>query len=331
MVRVAVIGVGNIGRTHARCYKGDTLAELAAVCDLVKEKADAAAAEFGVTAYPSVADLLANERLDAVSVTTAGIENGSFHYEPTMQALDAGVDVLVEKPLSNDIGQAREMVAHARAKGRSLACNLNHRFTPAAARAKEWVQEGKLGQLLFCNMALWIRNPNESAPYFHLRALHAHSVDVMRYFCGDVARVQAFFTKGPGRKIWSTAQINMQFTSGALGHLTGSYDMSANHGIERCEVAGSQARFVIDNVCQELAFYPHAAREATIVRNLGGMTEFAQTFPARIHRFLEQLAEGVPPEQIEGSGAEALAAQEVIEAAIRSHETGSVVDVRRDA
>jgi predicted dehydrogenase len=51
------------------------------------------------------------------------------------------------------------------------------------------------------------------------------------------------------------------------------------------------------------------------------------TFKNRIHRFLEQLSERVPREQIEGSGEEALAAQEVVEAAIRSHETGQVVDV----
>src|ERR671925_193972 len=87
MLRVAVIGMGGIGRTHARCYRNDPLAGLVAVCDIVKEKADAAAAEFGVKAYYSVKDLLAHEQLDSVSVPTAGVENGSFHYEPTMQAL----------------------------------------------------------------------------------------------------------------------------------------------------------------------------------------------------------------------------------------------------
>jgi predicted dehydrogenase len=331
MLRVAVIGMGGIGRTHARCYRNDPLAGLVAVCDIVKEKADAAAAEFGVKAYYSVKDLLAHEQLDSVSVTTAGVENGSFHYEPTMQALEAGVHVLCEKPLSNNIGHAREMVAAARTRGRYLATNLNHRFTPAAARAKEWVDQGRLGQLMFINMALWIRNPNESAPYFHIRALHPHSIDVMRYYCGDIKSVQAFFSKGPGRNIWSNASINMLFQNGIIGHLTGSYDMSNNHSIERCEVAGNKGRFVIDNVCAELGLYPHDSREATIIRHAGGMTEFAQTFPARIHRYLEQVSQHVPPEQLDGSGADGLAAQEVIEAAIWSHETRSIVDVGRTA
>lgn len=331
MLRVAVIGMGNIGRTHARCYKADPLAELVAVCDIVKDKANAAAAEFGVKAYYSVKDLLANEQLDSVSVCTSGVENGSFHYEPTMQALEAGVHVLCEKPLSNNIREAREMVAFARERGLYLATNLNHRFTPAAAKAKEWVREGRLGQLMLINMTLWIRNPNESAPYFHIRALHPHSIDVMRYYCGDIKSVQAFFAKGPNRQIWSNCSINMLFKNGVIGHLTGSYDMTNNHSIERCEVAGNKGRFVIDDVCKEVAFYPHDSREVTIIRNAGGMSEFNQTFAARIHRYLEQVSQNVPPEQLEGSGADGLAAQEVIEAAIQSHENRSIVDVNASA
>ena len=70
---------------------------------------------------------------------------------------------------------------------------------------------GRLGELNIVNMTMWINNPNESSPYFHMRALHPHSIDVMQYFCGDVKRVQAFFKRGKGRKIWSNVQVNMQF------------------------------------------------------------------------------------------------------------------------
>ena len=59
----------------------------------------------------------------------------------------------------------------------------------------------------------------------------------------------------------------------------------------------------------------------------GGMKDFAETFTRRIHRFLEQLAEGAKPEEIDGSGGDGLAAQAVIDANIRSLETGTVVNV----
>lgn len=329
MLRVAVIGTGNIGRIHAGVYRDDQLAQLVAVCDVVQAKADAFAAEFGARAFYDVGEMLRGEQIDLVSVTTAGPENGGHHYEPVMQCLAAGKAVLCEKPLSNNIEQARAMVAAARERGVYLGVNLNHRFVPLAARARQYLTDGALGEPLFVNMALWIRNPNESSPWFHLRALHPHSIDVMRYFCGDIVRVQAFLKQARGRQIWSNASINMQFADGTLGHLTGSYDMTTTHPFERCEVAGSRGRFVLDNVYEALTFYPHDAAETTVIRNsiMGGVASFRDTFVNRIHRFLEQVSAGVAPDEIEGSGAEGLAAQEVIEAAIRSWETGSIVDL----
>ena len=326
-LKVAVVWAGNIGRQHVSVYAEDGLAELVAVCDQIPDKASALAARFGAEVYDSVDEMLQRAEIDLVSVATAGKENGGDHFAPVMAALDAGKHVLVEKPISNDIGEARRMVASAREKGLSLGVDLNHRFVPAAARAKELMEEGRLGQPLFANMNLWIGNPNESSPWFHLRALHPHSIDVMRYFCGDVVKVHAFATKAPGRKIWSVASINMAFASGAVGHLTGSYDMDVRHPIERCEVGGAKGRFVIDNVFQELTFYPHGSGELLVMRNpiFGGVKEFSQTIQRRIHRFLEQVTAG--DQMIEASGEDGLAAQEVIEAAIRSIETGQAVEV----
>lgn len=331
MLRTAVIGTGNIGRIHATMHKSSEHGQLVAVCDVVREKSDAFAEQFGVKPYYSVDEMLRHEQLDIVSVTTAGPENGGHHYAPVMAALNAGINVLCEKPLSNEIEKAREMVATARARNLYLGVNLNHRFSPLADRAKQWVEQARLGELLFVNMALWIRNPNESSSWFHLRALHPHSIDVMRFFCGDVVRVQAFLKKASHRQIWSNCSINMQFADGVVGHLTGSYDMTTIHPIERCEVAGTKARFVLENVNERLTLYPHDSEETTVVQStiMGRFTSFQDTFKQRIHRFVEQVSQKVPRDQIAGSGEEALAAQEVIEAAIRSHETGQVVDVPR--
>jgi UDP-N-acetylglucosamine 3-dehydrogenase len=241
-----------------------------------------------------------------------------------MQCLEAGLHVLGEKPISNDIVKARQMVAKADEKGVCYGINLNHRFVPPAAKAKQWIDEGRLGDLLLINMTMWIGNPNETSPWFHLRALHPHSIDIMRYFCGDVERVHAFLNRAPGRICYSNAQINMQFANGVVGHLTGSYDTDPRHNLERCEVLGTKGRFVLDNLYEELTFYPRGGQELTVIRNsiMGGLSGFNATFSNRIHRWLEQLTAGTAREQIEASGREGLAVQEVIEAAIRSFETG---------
>jgi len=326
MIKVAVVGVNNIGNIHCRAYDKHPDTRLAAVCDLMEERARAAGETYRAPAYTDVATMLREEEIDVVVVATSGVENGSHHFAPVMAALDAGKDVLVEKPISNDIEEARRMVAFAREKGVRLACNLNHRFTPAAFRAKELVSGGKLGAMLFLNMRLTIHNRSDATEWQHMRALHPHSVDVMRFFAGDVKRVQSFMTKAPGRTSWSTVSVNMEFASGAVGHLTGSYDMSMRHPIEFCEAAGTEGRFVIENVYESMTFYPHQSNDLLVVRNplFGGMQGFNDTFARRIDRFIEQVKSGAAPEEIEASGADALAAQEVIEAAIRSHTLGGL-------
>ena len=329
-LRVCVIGLGPIGQLHSRIYREEPLTELVGVCDLQRDRAEAAGKAFNVPHFLNAAEMLAALKPDICSVATGGFEYGSDHAAPTLQALDAGCHVLCEKPISNEIADAESMVERARQRGLCLGVNLNHRFTPAAVLAKQWLTEGRLGHLLFINMSMWIKNPAESSPWFHLKALHPHTIDVMRYFCGDIEAVHCFATKAPGRSIWSTAQFNLRFTNGVVGSLTGSYDIERGHPMERCEVGGTGGRFVLEDMFREVTLYPAGSLEKTVYTNpvFGGMREFADTFRNRIHRFVEQVSQGVPPDQIDGSGADGLAAQKVIAAAIESVKTESVVRVK---
>ena len=132
MLRACVIGMGPIGNRHARIYQEDPLAELVGVCDILKDRAASAALRLSVPVFYDAQKLLNELKPDVVSITTGGHEYGSDHFEPTMQALDAGCHVLGEKPISNEIDMAEQMVARAREKRRCYGINLNHRFTPAA-------------------------------------------------------------------------------------------------------------------------------------------------------------------------------------------------------
>ncbi len=334
-LNVAIVGLGNIGNTHARVYQQRSDVKLVAVCDIIKERADKAAATYGCPAFYSVQAMLKSGiRIDAASMCTAGKENGGDHYQPTMELLEAGVPTLGEKPISNEIDKAEEMVALAKKKNLRYGINLNHRFTPAARRAKEWVEAGRLGEINIINMTMWINNPNETSPWFHIRALHPHSLDVMRYFGGDVEKVQAFFKRGPradgpgGRRVcWSNVQVNLLFKNGIIGHLTGSYDAGGSYGLETLEVVGSEARFVLLDACEHLTFYPRFSRQTETYDYLGGMMSFSETFGSRIGVWVEQNIAQVKPEEIDASGADALYVQRIIEAIIQSWETGQVVSL----
>ena len=330
MLKVCVIGMGHIGNLHADIYKENENVRLVGVCDIIKDRAQRAGERLGVPWYLDAEDMLNKVKPDICSVTTGGFEYGSDHYKPTMQALSAGSHVLCEKPISNEISPAREMVSFAKEQGLCLGTNMNHRFTPAARQAKKWQDDGRIGDLLFVNMALWIGKFQElESPYYHLKALNPHSVDIMRYFCGDIDKVQCFAMKAPGRNIWSTASINMQFKNNAVGHLTSSYDIERGHPMERCEVAGTKGRLVFEDMWREATLYPAGNLEKRVFTNpvFGGYEGFDDTFRSRINTFVSQIVEGASPEDIDGSGSDGLEAQRVIQAAIVSLQTGKIVEV----
>ena len=329
MLNIAVVGLGGIGNRHAQCYRDNRHTKVVAACDIIEERADKAAAEYGCRAFYSIKAMLGSRlRIDAASVCSAGVENGGDHYKPTMELLGAGIPVLGEKPISNNVGEAKRMVALAKRKRLRYGIDLNHRFTPAAVKARQWLDAGRVGQVNFINMFMWINNPNESSPHFHMRALHPHSIDVMRYFGGDVARVHAFFKKGKGRKIWSNVHVNMQFKSGVLGHLMGSYDgggPGTPWGLERCDIIGSEAMVVIEDACEKLTFSPRFSIEREVYEHLGGMQSFGDTFESRIGKWIDDLRKKTKPADVDGKAEDALKAQLIIEAAIKSWETGTVV------
>lgn len=349
-LKVGVVGMSGIGNTHADAHKNDSLSDLVAVCDVVKERADAAAEKHGVKAYYSLKDMLANEDLDIVDVTTGGYENGSWHYEPAMEALDAGKHVLCEKPLSNDIEEAREMVKFAASKKLYLGCNLNHYFTPTADKAKKYMDEGMIGETVYLLFKMGFHGgeegygPNKSPrfnhPYAHMKAFLTHPFSVMRYFCGNIKDVQTFSTKPGFRKnksdlLLSVNSVHVRFEDDTVGYLL-SHRGDAIWGLGgwwSCEVAGSKGTFCIENCIEKLTYWnKEGAGDSLGLGNANpaevmdtGIKDFGQTFPLRIHAFLEDVTNKVPFEHIRASGRDALATLEYIWAVIESYENGGTV------
>ncbi len=345
-LRVGVVGMSGIGNTHATSYGKDPLARLVGVCDVVKEKADAAAAKHGVKAYYSLKEMLKHEEMDFVDVTTGGYENGSWHFEPAMEALAAGRHVLCEKPLSNDIGEARELVRYAAEKSLYLGCNLNHYFTPTAARAKQYMDDGQIGEVV--NLLFKVgfnggeetygfnKSPRFNQPYAHMKAFLTHPFSVMRYFCGDITHVQSFSTKPGFRKnkgdlLLSVNSVHVKFANDTVGYLM-SQRGDAVWGLGgwwSCEVAGSKGTFCIENCIERLTYWaaPKPGEKQPPAPEVldTGIKDFGATFPLRIHAFLEDLTNKVPREQLRSSGRDALATMEYIFAVIESYESGGAV------
>jgi len=349
-LKVGIVGMKGIGVPHADAHAQDPLADLVAICDVLKDRADSAAAKYGVKAYYSLKDMLDGEpELDIVDVSTGGLENGSWHYDPAMEAMEAGKNVLVEKPLSSDIEEAREMVAMATEMDVHLGCNLNHYFTPPAQRGKQYLDEGEVGELIYCLTKMGFQGSeieNYSAPqspkvkdfpYFHLKAFLTHPLSVMRYFCGDITHVQAFlnrpgFRKQAGDALLSTASIHVRFANDCVGYLL-SQRGDASYGLGgwwSVEVAGTKGTFCVENCIEKITYWkapdargpgaPSSGGQPVVTES--GTHDFGLSFPNRIHAFLEDITNKVPKWQLRGSGRDALAVLEYTFAVIESYELG---------
>jgi predicted dehydrogenase len=331
----------------------DPLGNIVAVCDNMKERADASAEKYGVKAYTNLTEMLRCEDLDIVDVCTGGLENGSWHYEPVMESLEAGKDVLVEKPISNNINEARQMVAKAAEKKVRLACNLNHFFTPPAERARQYMDDGQIGEQVYCLHKMGFSagedafGPNASSrfkgfPYGHFKAFLTHPFSVMRHFCGDITHVQAFANRPWTRRrtndiMLSTVSIHVRFANDCLGYLI-SQRGDATYGLGgwwSFELAGTRGTFCIENCIEKVTFWaaPGSNKAGSPEKMEGGtadgpevmdtgITDFGQTFPRRIHAFLEDITNGVHREHIRASGRDALAVLEYTFAVIDSYEQG---------
>ncbi|MFT5473575.1 MAG: putative dehydrogenase, partial [Kiritimatiellia bacterium] len=339
-------------------HKDDDLADLVAVCDVVQERADKLAEKVGVKAYYTLPDMLdAHPELDIVDVCTGGYENGSWHFDPTMQAMAAGKHVLCEKPLSNQVVEARQMVARASELDLYLGCNLNHYFSKPADEAMERMQNGDVGEVLYCLHKMGFAGGegtyggaptgyrDKGFPYFHVKAFLAHPFSIMRYFCGDITHVQAFmnqpgFRRSAGDVMLTVNSIHVRFASGAVGYLLSQRGDSTFGlgGWWSVEIGGTRGSFVIENCVEKLTYFPTPGSEGAaapeklklgespepIVTNTG-ITDFGTTFPTRIHAFLEDVTNKVPKSQLRSSGRDALATLEYTWAAIESHEQGGAL------
>ena len=129
-LRVAVVGVGYLGRFHAQKYAAIDQCELVAVADTNAQASGALASELGTKAVSDYRELLAH--IDAVSIATPT----ATHFDIASQFLQAGVHVLVEKPITESVEQARKLIGAARAAERVLQVGHLERFNPAILAAE---------------------------------------------------------------------------------------------------------------------------------------------------------------------------------------------------
>lgn len=231
-VRVGLIGCGKVGQIHATALASLPEAEFVAVCDASAERAQAFAQRHGALGFSDVAAMLRAAQLEAVLIGTPH----PLHAGPAIQAAEAGVHVLVEKPLAANLQDCDAMLAAAQRGGVQLAVISQRRLYEPVQRMKAAIDAGKIGQPLLgvFTMYSW-RDPAyyQSDPWRGKWATEGggvlvnqspHQLDLLQWFMGPIAEVSGCWANinHPTIEVDDTAVAIVRFRSGGLGSIVTS-------------------------------------------------------------------------------------------------------------
>lgn len=220
--RIAVAGAGYIGLAHVGVIQSSPTCTLSAIVD-PSPAAVEIAAKAGVPLYRSLDELFEKDRPDGVVLATPN----QLHVEHALKCIEAGVPMLLEKPVAPTVEEAETLVKEAERTGAKILIGHHRAHSPIMARAKQLIDEGRLGKLVavmgsavffkpdqYFADAPWRKEPGAGPILLNM----IHEVHNLRMLCGDIVAVQAFASHATrGFPVEDTVAINLRFASGALG------------------------------------------------------------------------------------------------------------------
>ena len=223
IIRLGVVGAGFMGRQHIDFIRAAPGMALTAVADPVLPP-DA----FGCAVHESTERMLDADQVDAVIIANPN----ALHVDTALECLEAGVAVLLEKPVAVDYAQSLRLVeAVERRRGRLLVGH-HRRHHPAVARARAAIRDGELGQVVAVS-GLWSARKEDA--YFTDMPWHSrpgagvllinvvHDLDLLRHLCGEVVEIQAMQSShARGLEVEDTVSLSLRFENGVVGSFLAS-------------------------------------------------------------------------------------------------------------
>lgn len=233
-INVGFIGAGSIAGTHAAALDEVEGARLAVVTDVAPQRAAALAQKYGATAVAGVDELVQFPGLDVVYILTPP----AAHAAQIGAAVEAGLPIMCEKPLTVTMAEAREAIACAQRAGVPLMTGLSHRYHPLAEEVRALVQNGELGEVI----AVWshrlVHLPVEPESWINdlaagggLALQYAmHDFDWAMTVGGPVTAVSAAdYRSNPALAIEDNLWAMLRFANGGSGSVGASWSAAAAH------------------------------------------------------------------------------------------------------
>lgn len=248
--RVGVIGVGSMGRNHARVFAALPEVSLVALADINEETVQQIARTYRATPYTDYRQMLEREKLDVVSI-------GVPTREHKMVALDViahGAHVFVEKPLAISVAECREMIDAAQRAGVRLGVGHIERFNPAILELKRRLDAGQLGRVFQIRSRRVGPFPSRVMDVGVVFDLATHELNIMEYLIGSP--IQTLYAETE-QEIHATHEDLLsgllKFANGAVGVLDINWLTPTK--IRELSILGERGMFHVNYLTQELYFY----------------------------------------------------------------------------
>ena len=268
-IRTAVIGIGHLGRHHARIVAGLDGARLTAVVDTIEERAAAAAAATGARAFSDYRAIVGE--VDAVTIAVPT----ELHHQVALPFLERGTAVLVEKPMARTLMEADELVAAARASGATLAVGHTERYNPAVATvlplvtSPRFIEVHRLGAF-----------PERSLDIDVVFDLMIHDLDIILALVkSEVTSIEAVGVPVLTPK-YDIANARLRFASGCIANVTSS--RISKDRVRKIRFFQPDAYLSIDYAAQEVEGWRLVHGEGPRPSIEGGPIPVARDEPLRL-------------------------------------------------
>jgi predicted dehydrogenase len=300
-IRVAVIGVGHLGRHHARLLAENPAADLVAVVDTASDRAAAAAAATGAAAVADYREVM--DRVDAVTVAVPT----ELHRDIARPFLERGIPTLVEKPLARALAEADDLIAAARQSGAILAVGHTERYNPAVAAVMPLVTSPR-----FIEVHRLGAFPDRSLDIDVVFDLMIHDLDVILALVpSDVAAIEAVGVPVLTPR-YDIANARLRFANGCIANVTAS--RISRERVRKIRFFQPDAYLSIDYVAQEVEGWRLVRRDGGRPAIEGGPLPVVHEEPLKreLEDFVSAVRDRRPPLVTGEDGRRALALAQAI-------------------
>lgn len=295
-IRVAVIGVGHLGQHHARIYSQMKDVELVGVVDIDKERSRRIAQEYGTSAYTEYTQVL--KRVDAANIAVPT----ELHHRISKDFLDAGVHILIEKPMTQTLEEADELLGLAKRKNLVLQVGHIERFNPAVSALNRVIKEPRF---IECHR-LGPFKPR-AANIGVVMDLMIHDIDIILSLVNSpVKRIEAVGVPVLSQEE-DIANTRITFENGCVANLTAS--RVTKEETRKIRIFQRDAYFSLDYINQELLIYRREIAPDGGVRIVSSQPEIEKVEPLKLEleAFIHAIQKGQEPLVSGEAGREALA------------------------